>query len=106
VQYEWTDTGSNHRYKARKASTFYYDGSWHFLCMAVDRDYSSGIPRLFIDGIEDTAGTTYSSGDATLINVSNSDNTFIGSGSPTPGNYFNGQLDEVKIFNMRFPRTN
>ena len=74
VQYEWTDTGSNHRYKARKASTFYYDGSWHFLCMAVDRDYSSGIPRLFIDGIEDTAGTTYSSGDATLINVSNSAN--------------------------------
>ncbi|MEM9006146.1 MAG: Calx-beta domain-containing protein, partial [Cyanobacteria bacterium P01_F01_bin.86] len=70
------------------------DGQWHHITVTVDRDDTQG-GDFYIDGVKD------GSFDPTMAlgSLSNSRNLLFGrnSDSPTP-NYFQGALDEVKLF--------
>jgi hypothetical protein len=66
--------------------------------MVVKRDFQGGIPRLYIDGVEDKSGDTASKGPASTIVLNNQDSLFIGARSPHPSSYFKGLIDEVRIY--------
>ncbi len=66
--------------------------------MVVKRDFQGGIPRLYIDGVEDRYGDTASKGPASTIVINNQDPLFIGASSPKPSGYFKGLIDEVRIY--------
>lgn len=69
---------------------------WHHLALT----YSGRFTKLYVDGIlkgTDDAGATYPiayAGNSTLLGAE----AFTGS-TPEPGYYFNGKLDEVRIWN-------
>ncbi len=73
-------------------STDVLDGQWHHLLMSVDRD---GSFKGYVDGVQDcSAGTTASE------NVSSSVPLQIGRSYQTSDRrYFNGDIDDVKIWN-------
>ncbi len=76
-----------------ESSSGYKDGQWH-LIVAV-RDSSANKIRLYIDSnspIETTDGFT-------TTDISNLGSFPIGARFSTGGNYFNGSIDEVMIFN-------
>jgi hypothetical protein len=75
------------------------DGHWHNI--AITRDATTGNVQLFVDGVLNGTGT-FDTGNKTshfyligaLSDVANDGTT------PTGDNYFNGQLDEVRIYNQ------
>ncbi len=68
---------------------------WHLVAVTVDRDQSDGI-RFYVDGVE--VGTR---GDPTLHpnTLANDSPLRIGSSTLAVTNIFNGNIDEVEIFN-------
>ncbi|MEZ4681202.1 MAG: LamG domain-containing protein [Caldilineaceae bacterium] len=87
--------------KADGTETVYNSGftvtpnAWHLVAVTVDRDVSDGI-RFYVDGVE--VGTR---GNPTLRpnTLNNSSPLRIGSSTLAVTNLFNGQIDEVEIFN-------
>ena len=75
------------------------NGQWHHV--AISRDATSGAVKLYIDGVLDASGTL-GTGPKTSVFKSfgqltiDSDNGLTRTG----GNYFNGQLDDVRIYNQ------
>ncbi len=99
--YRWRTAGGVHQYKNRTSTpspTSLNDGRWHYLAVVVKRDFQGGIPRLYIDGVEDISGDTASKGSASAIVINNQDPLFIGASSPNPSGYFKGLIDEVRIY--------
>lgn len=82
--------GGAYVYALSPATTF-NDGNWHHA--AFTREVSSGDLKLYIDGslVVTTTGVT------AVLNNETQD-TYIGAGT-TPNYYFNGNIDEVAIFN-------
>ncbi len=70
-------------------STFVADGNWHHVLAS----RQNGFFNISIDGI---LCTTVSDG---FSNLTNSNPLYIGSPSPFPSQYFNGQLDDIAIWN-------
>ncbi|HZZ26561.1 MAG TPA: LamG-like jellyroll fold domain-containing protein, partial [Pirellulales bacterium] len=75
------------------------DGQWHNIAMT--RDATTGILQLYIDGVLNATGTSNSGAKTApfkligaLSDVAADGVTFTG------GNYFNGQLDELSIYNQ------
>lgn len=68
---------------------------WHMVAVTIDRDVSDGI-RFYVDGVE--VGTR---GDPTVHpnTLNNGSPLRIGSSTLAVTNIFNGQIDEVEIFN-------
>jgi hypothetical protein len=83
-------TGGAYVYALSPATTF-NDGNWHHA--AFTREVSSGNLKLYIDGslIATTTGVT------AVLNNETKD-TFIGADT-VPNEYFNGNIDEVSIWN-------
>jgi titin len=75
------------------------DGQWHNVAMT--RNATTGVVQLYVDGVSQGTGT-YDTGNKT------SQIKFIGAlgdvasdgVTPTGANYFNGQIDEVRIYNQ------
>jgi len=99
--YRWRTPSGVHQYKGRTSAlspTPLNDGRWHYIAMVVKRDFQGGIPRLYIDGVEDRYGDIASKGTAKTMVINNDDPLFIGAKSPTPSGYFKGLIDEVRIY--------
>ena len=77
-------------------STLLNDGNWHHLAVTLSDDGSMDIieAQLYVDGILEAPSTSSSR----LLNTSADNSVRIG--SDTEGNYFAGQLDEVRIWNL------
>ncbi|MDJ0745571.1 MAG: SGNH/GDSL hydrolase family protein [Xenococcaceae cyanobacterium MO_167.B27] len=77
------------------------DGDWHFVTVTVDRDSTNG-GKWYVDGeLVDSFNPTGRQG-----SLSNSNSLTLGrrSDSSSPG-YFNGSLDEVKLFDSALSST-
>ena len=82
-----------------RGTTAVNDGEWHHV--AVTWDYSSGTSgtgKIYVDGVEDTASSSYKARNAdSYIN-----NNHLRIGSPNYGeapNYFSGEINEVRAWN-------
>jgi hypothetical protein len=66
------------------------DGRWHHICGTYDGAHI----RLYMDGVEDSASpAAYSGGIST-----NNYNVLIGENAQLPGRYWNGLIDDVRIY--------
>jgi len=65
-------------------------GEWHHLCGT----YNGTNIRLYLDGIEDPQSPTAYSGNI----ATNSDNVYIGSNADTAANFWDGLMDDVRIY--------
>lgn len=78
------------------------DGAWHHI--AVTRQQSTGVIRIYVDGTEEASGT-YSTGDlrydGSNAGGQNNDQIVLGREKHDLGYGFNGRLDEVRISNSR-----
>jgi hypothetical protein len=79
------------------------DGRWHHVAVVVPNGNSVGNARLYVDGVQDTLSGTGSQGLNTVTNASNC--VIIGNaGTGTLGwdntRYFNGYIDEVRIYDQ------
>jgi hypothetical protein len=73
------------------------DGNWHNVAMT--RDSTTGVVQLYIDGVlngSSTLDTGIKAAQFYLIGALTDRNS---SGNVTGANYFNGQLDDVRIYN-------
>ena len=73
------------------------DGTWHNVAMT--RDATTGVVQLYIDGVlngSSTLDTGFKTAQFYLIGALTDRNS---SGNVTGANYFNGQLDDVRIYN-------
>ena len=75
---------------ALSPSTTYNDGNWHHVCFT--RKTSSGDLKLYIDG-----SLSQTTNGVTGVMQNETKETWIG--GATDGYYFNGEMDEVAIFN-------
>ncbi|MBX2974964.1 MAG: T9SS type A sorting domain-containing protein [Ignavibacteriaceae bacterium] len=69
------------------------DGNWHHVALVVSR--STTTAKLYVDGTQEASVTNAAIGG----NLSNSSPMYIGA-ERTPGNMFNGFIDEVRIWNV------
>ncbi len=81
------------------STTVINDGKWHHV--GFSRDASAGTVKIYIDGVLNTSGTLTTGSKTSsfqligaLSDVLSDGTTFAG------GNYFNGQLDDVRIYNL------
>lgn len=65
--------------------------TWYHLSCTIDRD-GNGV--IYINGVADGSGTAISS-----EAMSNTSDLYMGRRSYSSGNYLNGQLDDIQIFN-------
>jgi len=75
----------------------YNDGTWHHIAVVQDGDINGG--RLYVDGVEvdlNSGGIVYLDGAI---------HTYLGADMRDYGNYLNGVIDDVHIFNDRLTRT-
>jgi hypothetical protein len=75
-----------------KSTTNINDGIWHHV--AATREQGSGIIRLFVDGVEEASQTT-----ASHQALATTATLHMGH-LQTGGNFFNGMIDEVRIWNV------
>jgi len=67
------------------------DGKWHFMSAT----YDGTTMRIYVDGVQTGSGTSFSGNLPTQ-----SGNVRVGADyQSTPGNFFTGSLDEVRIYN-------
>lgn len=76
------------------SNTVINDGYWHTVLFTWDGTTNTNSAKLYIDNILEVYATPLS---VELINASN--NLYIGRQSNSSTNYFNGQLDELEIYN-------
>ncbi len=80
-------------YKSLRSTTSVNDGYWHYIVGMIDGSQDN--LRIFVDGIEEfgvssTVGTPTDLSDVTRT---------LGIGTRIPASYFNGLIDEVRIYN-------
>ncbi|CAK0777787.1 exported hypothetical protein [Gammaproteobacteria bacterium] len=68
------------------------DGNWHFVVGAVDRSVGA---KIYIDGNLDSSQEV----DTSSYDLSNSRNPTIGKNDVDNGEHFNGNIDDVRIYN-------
>ncbi len=68
--------------------TAVFDGTWHHIAYTDSR----GNAKLYVDGVQDTADFSYTPSTTTIT-----DNIWIGQNSSN--NFFNGSLDDVRVYN-------
>ena len=72
------------------------DGNWHHLAVSVPESGNSGGVKLYVDG-SSTSGTG-----TTTINTSNANDLKIGTDGTS---YFNGQLDDIRLYEAELNST-
>jgi len=78
------------------STSTYNDNKWHHLTCSLDRNNNT--LKMYIDG--KIGATTIDASTLSAIDLNATSNVYIGQGS---GGFFNGLIDEVKIYN--YPRT-
>jgi len=72
------------------------DGNWHHVAVTYDPTISTNKYKLFVDGVLDTQGNI-----STVLNVGTDTNVIIGRRiNPSFGGFFDGPIDEVRIWNI------
>jgi signal transduction histidine kinase len=97
--------GSGNGINVQTSETPYIDGAWHLATMVYNR---SGSASLYMDGAlsGSTSMSAYSS-----VNMTNTDNLYLGvyndttGKAPKAGSYFNGSMDDVRIYNRALTAT-
>jgi len=92
VRFRMKDGTNNFDYSADGSVD---DSNWHHIAFVLDRDSSTGF-KLYVDGKQ-----IGSSQNPTAVTGSVSNNTSFGIGviPALTGSYFNGQIDDVRIYN-------
>ena len=76
------------------SSSIINDGKWHLITATIDRDT---IGKMYVDGVLKGSQTGITSAEESTIDVSN--NFVIGARSDLGGSFFDGSIDEVRIYN-------
>ncbi|PIF44794.1 putative secreted protein (Por secretion system target) [Chryseobacterium sp. 52] len=78
------------------------DGNWHHIAVVYDNSAPSATRyKLYVDGVQDVAGSI-----STSLNTLQSTNMIIGRRiSPSLGGFFNGTIDEVRVWNAARSQT-
>lgn len=75
------------------------NGQWHNIAMT--RNATTGAVQLYVDGVLDASGTFETGNKTSQFFLIGALSDVAGDGSTRTGdNYFNGQLDEVRIYNQ------
>ena len=75
------------------------DGQWHNVAMT--RDATTGVIQLFVDGVLNATGLGDVGAKSAPFNLISALSNVAADGATfTGGNYFNGQLDELSIYNQ------
>jgi hypothetical protein len=75
------------------------DGKWHNVAMT--RDATTGAIAIYVDGILNSTGTAEAGAKTSQFSLIGALSEVAGNGTTFNGaNYFNGQLDEVRIYNQ------
>lgn len=74
------------------------DGNWHFV--AFTRDATTGICQVYVDGALQASGNSGTGNKTSTFRLIGAQSDVAGDGTTSQGaTYFNGQLDEVGIYN-------
>jgi hypothetical protein len=79
-----------------QSSTTINDGNWHHI--AATRQRTSGLMLLYVDGVQEASSGTTATNTASLTAPTNMRLGSIQTGTPAPGAFFTGQLDEVRLW--------
>ena len=83
--------GGTQRYvQSGPSTTSINDGQWHYVVGSIDMNI--GIWKVYVDGVLESTGTDYPA-----ISLANSSDLLIG--SYPSSNYFEGQIDQVTLWN-------
>jgi hypothetical protein len=83
------------------------DGNWHHVVMAYDGTSSASGLKFYVDGSEKTTTVNNDTLSATILtDVNLKIGASTAGTSDTPSNYFNGLIDEVRIWNTASPSFN
>ncbi len=75
------------------------DGLWHHI--ALSRDADAGTVKIYVDGALNKSATLQSGSKSSSFRLIGALSDVMGDGITfTGGNYFNGQLDDVRIYNL------
>ncbi len=75
------------------------DGTWHNIAMT--RDATTGIVQLYVDGVLNGSGTFDTGNKTSQFFLIGALSDVASDGvTPTGDNYFNGKLDEVRVYNQ------
>ena len=91
--YTWSNGGTKN---GKKTSIVVNDGNWHNIVFVTSGDYANGGGAFYIDGQEDTNSTLFNTangGQSTITGIAT-----IGTYSGQSASFFNGSIDQVKIF--------
>ena len=88
----WTGVSTN--YDIIESITSVNDGNWHHI--AITHDPISFEVNIYIDGVLDE--TSYTTTYQTAMAVNRIGSSYISAG-PTDGDFFSGQIDEVRVWN-------
>ena len=81
------------------SSTPVDDGNWHNL--AITRNATTGVVQLYVDGVLNGTATLETGNKTSAFQLIGALQTDASDGvTPNGANYFNGQLDEVRIYNL------
>ncbi|MBI4174141.1 MAG: hypothetical protein HY517_00725, partial [Candidatus Aenigmarchaeota archaeon] len=84
----WAGAGQFNIYGSSNVS----DGRWHHGVVAISADGLTG--KIYVDGVLDNTSTS-----STAYNTDNTGNLLVGADWAKASGFFNGTIDEVKIFN-------
>lgn len=75
------------------------DGAWHHV--GLSRDADTGVVKVYVDGVLNVTGTLQTGDKTSSFQLIGALSVVAGDGFTFTGaNYFNGQLDDVRIYNL------
>ncbi len=75
------------------------DGQWHHV--GLSRDASAGTVKIYVDGVLNASATLPTGNKTSSFRLIGALSDVMGDGITfTGGNYFNGQLDDIRIYNL------
>ncbi|MCA9234075.1 MAG: hypothetical protein KDA44_01295 [Planctomycetales bacterium] len=80
------------------SATAINDGQWHHV--AFTRDEASGAVKIYVDGILQASGQSDTGIKSAAFRLIGAQTDLTGSGAADGATYFNGQLDEVRIYDQ------
>jgi len=100
--FNYNDGNSNYAYKV--SNTVLQQGQWYHLAAVVDRP-SSYLPIIYVNGVVGK-GRIGQHGNPETANMDNTGNLYFGRNTyRNAKNYFNGSIDEVRIYNRALTET-
>ena len=80
------------------SNTVVNDGQWHHV--AFTRNSTTGTVQIYVDGVLQVTGSSDTGQIASAFNLIGAQTDLTSGGGPDGHTYFNGQLDELRIYNQ------